>query len=77
MTDPLLFAEGLSKRYDIDGATIQAVRTHSWADCIISTPGFDLRQGQVTLGTESMGCSLRHLLGSMQPLRSADQRKKD
>ena len=51
MTDPLLFAEGLSKRYDIDGATIQAVRTHSWADCIISTPGFDLRQGQVTLGT--------------------------
>jgi hypothetical protein len=51
MTDPLLFAEGLCKRYDIGGATIQAVRTHSWADCIISAPGFDLRQGQVTLST--------------------------
>jgi hypothetical protein len=77
MTDPLLFAEGLSKRYDIDGATIQAVRTHSWADCIISTPGFDLRQGQVTLGTGIHGVFVEAPVGSMQPLRSADQRKKD
>jgi hypothetical protein len=43
------------RRRGIGGATIQAVRTHSWADCIISTPGFDLRQGQVTLSTRVHG----------------------